>query len=92
MSRCIKMTFSVQRSSEKLLNALQKQALECKLEGFVMASTPETVKIIACGVSADLDTFLDKVDEVIAAQGGQDVIIDPFLKDKDYRGVFRIML
>jgi acylphosphatase len=85
------MTFSVQHSSEKLLNALQKQALECKLEGVVMASTPGTLKIIACGVSADLDAFLDKVDEIIAAQGGHDVIIDPFLKDKDYRGVFRIM-
>lgn len=92
MSRCIKMTFNVQRSDEKLLNAVQTKAHECKLEGFVLASTPETIKIIACGVSGDLDTFLDKVDEIIAAQGGQDVVIDPFLKDKDYRGVFRIML
>ncbi len=91
MSRCIKMTFSVQRPSQKLLDALQKQAQACKLEGFVMASTPENLKIIACGLSADLDNFLDKTDEIIAAQGGHDVIIDPFLKDKDYRGVFRIM-
>ncbi|MBY0109964.1 MAG: hypothetical protein K2X90_02530 [Candidatus Babeliaceae bacterium] len=91
MSRCIKMTFAVQRSNEKFLHALQKQALDCRLEGFVLASTPDTIKIIACGVSADLDAFLDKVDEIIAKHGGQDVVIDPFLKDKDYRGVFRIM-
>lgn len=91
MSRCIKMTFSVQHSSEKLLEAIQKQAQTCQLEGLVMASTLESIKVIACGLSPNLDMFLDKIDEVIATQGGHDIMIDPFLKDKDYRGVFRIM-
>jgi acylphosphatase len=86
------MTFVVPRSDEQLFEKIQKQARSCQLEGFIMASTPTTIKMIACGVSADLDLFLDKIDEVIATLGGQEVAIDPFLKDKDYRGVFRIML
>lgn len=92
MSRCIKMTFSVNRTNDKFLHTLQNQAQKCNLEGLVMANTPETIKIIACGGSSDLEVFLDTIDEIIADQGGHDIMIDPFLKDKDYRGVFRIML
>jgi acylphosphatase len=92
MSRCIKMTFALKRSDEKLFESIQKQARSCNLEGCIMASSPESVKLIACGTSSDLDNFLDHVDEIIAQQNGEHVEIDPFLKDKDYRGVFRIML
>ncbi len=92
MSRCIKMTFVVRRSSEQLFEDIQKYARSSDVEGFVMASTPTTIKMIACGNSENLETFLDRVDDIIARQGGHDVEVDPFLKDKDYRGVFRIML
>ncbi len=92
MSRCIKMTFEVKNGNERLFEEIQKKARECQLEGFIMASSPQAIKMIACGVSADLDLFLDTVDEIIVRQGGKNMEIDPFLKDKDYRGVFRIML
>lgn len=92
MSRCIKMTFEVKNGNERLFEEIQKKAREYQLEGFIMASSPQAIKMIACGVSADLEVFLDTVDEIIVRQGGQNVEIDPFLKDKDYRGVFRIML
>ena len=91
MNRCIKLTFAVKRASDKLLQTLQSQAQENNLEGFGMASAPESVKIIVCGKGTDVDAFLDTVDELIVKHGGQDIAIDPFLKDKDYRGVFRII-
>lgn len=91
MSRCIKMTFNVSKATDKMLQVVQQQALALELEGLVVASTPENVKIVACGSSEKIDSFLDTIDEFIARSGGHNITIDPFLKDKDYRGVFRIM-
>lgn len=81
---------------DKLLERIQEQARSCQLEGVIMASTPKevredvpNVKIITCGSSEDIDIFLDKVGYLIAEH--EQLMIDTFLKDKDYRGVFRIM-
>ena len=92
MSRCIKMAFALDKPSEKFLQAIQKHARTFQIEGLLMAHPGEGLKVIACGEGESIDAFLDALDEVVVKYGGQHISSDSFLKDKDYRGVFRIML
>jgi acylphosphatase len=91
MNKCLKITFTANFSDDFLQSFIQKQAKELDLEGIVQIIGPgRKVRIIACGVKEAVDQFVDTL------QGSdvchlEDIEIEPFLKDKDYRGVFRVI-
>lgn len=90
MKRCLKIVVSI-KVDEALRTFLQKQAAQHAIEGTVHIPDKETVSIIACGESDNLDLFLDEIYKGHRANKPLHVEIEPFLKDKDYRGVFRII-
>ena len=90
MNKCLKVTLSGKLSSS-FGEVLQKHAKKLKVEGTVQAFPESTIRIIACGHKDAVDAFLDELHKAAVAASLQEIEIEPFLKDKDYRGVFRII-
>ncbi len=90
MRQCLKITFSGNCPEGFLRDFVQKNARQCNLEGTGQYSN-DFVRIIICGEKEQIDTFLDllhKDTKEIAPEGFE---IEPFVRDKDYRGVFRVI-
>lgn len=92
MHKCLKITFSGAIPEGFLHNFIQKEAKKLNLEGMVQViATENRIKIIVCGHKDAVDDFVDvlhKGSEKTILEGIQ---IEPFLKDRDYRGVFRVI-
>jgi acylphosphatase len=91
MKKCLKITFICDQPERLLHEFIQKNARNLNLEGTVKAIEPNEISIIACGSKENIDTFLDIVHEGFESYIPENVVIEPFLKEKDYRGIFRIL-
>ena len=92
MNKCLKITFNADFSEGFLQSFVQKQAKKCEVEGTAqVVELGAKVRIIACGLKEQVDAFLDALHKGTAAWTPEDIEIEPFLKDKDYRGVFRVI-
>ena len=90
--KCLKITFASSVPDGFLQDFVQKHAKKLNLEGVVQHITAESrVRVIVCGGKDAVDQFVDLLhngsDQVIL----EDIQIEPHLKDKDYRGVFRVI-
>ena len=87
MNKCLRiMMISDLADSGKAF--VQKQARKFFLEGAVQADEEGKTKIIVFGPKPKVDSFIDSLHK---NKSLNEIEIEPFLKDKDYRGVFRII-
>lgn len=91
MKKCLKITFISDRPEDLLHDFIQKNARMLHLEGTVQITAPNEVAILACGSKENVDAFLDIVHQGFGAFVPENVSVEPFLKEKDYRGIFRIL-
>jgi acylphosphatase len=89
MMQCLRITFPHNDSTDFLHTFIQKNARSLEIEGTAQL-VANHIKIVACGTKDAIDAFLDFLHKE-AAKKSIDLEIEPFLKDKDYRGVFRII-
>lgn len=92
MNKCLKIIIFIKNFENNLTNTIQKLAKKNNLEGFAQFDEGD-IKITICGKKEDVDNFVDKTYKELEALNisSDDVEIEPFIKDKDYRGVFRII-
>jgi acylphosphatase len=74
-----------------LRDFVQKNARDLAIEGTVQVADSNNVTIIACGEKNNIDLFLDIIHQGISLHVPENVMVEPFLKEKDYRGIFRIL-
>lgn len=91
VSKCIKITFTGKPKQDFLQKVIQKHAKTLQVEGLAQGSEDGQFKIIACGDGEKIDSFVDMIHKESVKAILKDIEIEPFLKDKDYRGVFRII-
>ncbi|HLJ31381.1 MAG TPA: acylphosphatase [Candidatus Babeliales bacterium] len=91
MKKCLKITLRAKTAGGGLRDAVQAAARKLDLEGTVQLTDPNELIIIACGLKEKIDDFLDAVHEGFGTYVPEDVHVEPFLKEKDYRGIFRIL-
>lgn len=91
MKKCLKITFISKKSEKLLYDFIQKHARKLEIEGTVQFVEPNEIAIIACGTKENIDTFLDIIHQGFGSYIPEDVHVEPFLKDKDYRGMFRVL-
>jgi acylphosphatase len=91
MKKCLKISFKSHVSDRRLRDSVQTVARKLGIEGTVQFVEPNEIVIIACGPKDDIDGFLDVVHQGFGANAPEDVHIEPFLKERDYRGIFRIL-
>jgi acylphosphatase len=86
MNKCLKITITVEDISF-LHEVIKPHARKMDLEGMVQPIGPVKAVIIACGKKEKVDSFV----ELLQKEAVKDMEIEPFIKDKDYRGVFRVI-
>lgn len=93
MKKCLRITFSADNLPAGFLDDfVKKHALKLTLEGVAQVMPEEgRVKVIACGEKDDVDAFLDVLHKGAHPTYLDDIEVEPFVKDKDYRGVFRVI-
>lgn len=92
MNKCLKIIIFIKQVNNNLSNMIQKIAKKNDLEGFAQLDEND-IKITICGQKENVDDFTDKLYKELEALNinKEDIEIEPFIKDKDYRGVFRII-
>ena len=92
MSQCLHITFTSQKNYSALQETILKKARSLGIEGFAQANTANnTVKVIACGAKNSLEKFVDFLHQESSKDALSDISIEPTLKERDFRGVFRVI-
>lgn len=91
MNKCLRITFNNKISDKFLKDIIQKNARKFDLEGLAHVLGAEAIKIVICGQKENVDAFLDLLIKESTLKKYDSYEIEPFLKDRDYRGVFRII-
>jgi acylphosphatase len=91
MNKCLKITVLIDPLQSFSYDMVQKFARKYQLEGVVQLIDKSKIKIIVSGEKKQVDTFIDTIQKESAGINIQDLEIEPQLKDRDFRGVFRII-
>lgn len=91
MKQCIKIIITGHVQSSLYKEEIQKQAQKLHIEGTLQNYEGEDILIFACGQSDDLDELIDQIYKGTNDIKIRDVVIEPFINEKNYRGVFRII-
>lgn len=92
MHKCLKISFVAGFPEGFLRDFIQKNAQKIGLEGTVqVVSVSRRVRIIVCGSKKKVDEFLDIIHKGSSKHMPEEVEAEAFVRDKDYRGVFRII-
>lgn len=92
MNKCLRITFNASFPEGFLQDVVQVHAKKCNLEGTVqLIPTDNKVRVIVCGDKDNVDKFIDLLHKGSGKIYLEDLQIEPFLKDRDYRGVFRVI-
>lgn len=91
MKRCVKITVSGKVQNVSYRAFAQKKAQVLGIEGTVQNAENGCVVIYGCGPSEQLDTFIDHLYEGTPDTQIKELTVEPFINEKDFRGVFRII-
>lgn len=91
MNQCLRIVFSAKNKLEPLYDFVKKYAQKYELEGIVQTVEDNNIRIIVCGQKEHIEDFLDALHKTAAEKKMEKLEIEPFLKDRDYRGVFRVI-
>ncbi len=91
MRKCLKIKVMGNVQGNSYRSYIQKTAQKHGVEGIVQGAEDSSILIYACGYSDKLDMFIDDLYRGNAEGGIKGLIAEPFVKEKDFRGVFRII-
>lgn len=91
MKQCLRITFSMDVPEDFFQGVVQKSAQQLGLEGTVQRVNDESIKIIICGKHEAVDEFIGHFHKAVGVASVENFQIEPFIKEKDYRGVFRVI-
>jgi acylphosphatase len=90
MSQCLNITLTSD-DPKKVMPVIQKKARASNLEGTAQVTAPSQVTVMVCGQKETINEFVDFLHKEAAKKTIANIEIVPFIKTKDYRGVFRII-
>lgn len=91
MSQCMRINLLIKGDKEHIQALLRKYAHEFKLEGILKSADEHAVKVVACGDAMEIESFMVELNKEFAKDNLNISEVEPFLKDRDYRGVFRVI-
>ncbi len=91
MRKCLKITITGKVQGVAYRATTQKHAHSLNIEGTVQNKEDGTVVIYACGPLENLDKFIDLLYKGTSDSKIDNLSAEPFVNEKDYRGVFRII-
>ena len=91
MKKCLKIHVSGNVQAVGYRLHAQKQATSLNIQGSVQNTDDGNVLIYACGNSVNLEKFIDHLYKGTTDSQIDDLLAEPFINEKDFRGVFRII-
>jgi acylphosphatase len=96
MRKCVKMIITDYHDIDAFYKVLKKRAHMDNIEGVAEPISEEELQIIVHGPKDEVDDFVCAVEDAVSAvadQSNQDsgFMVEPFIKEEDYRGVFRFI-
>lgn len=93
MNKCLRIMLTGEYPPNFMTNFIQKNAKKFDLEGTaqLVSAKENQIRITICGSPQALDDFIDLLYEGTKGFVLHDLEIEPFLKDKDYRQIFRVI-
>lgn len=91
MKQCMRITCMTGTAQDEVRGFIQKYAAQFDLEGLIQPLSGESVRVVVCGSHNAIENFMDILHHGIVEHMLQHFEIEPFLKDRDYRGVFRVI-
>lgn len=91
MNQCMRITFIAEGGKESLHSFVRRQAKEFSLEGVVQPFTDDKVRVIVCGPRDNVEDFIDTLYSGANEKMLDNLRVEPIMKDRDYRGVFRVI-
>ena len=91
MKQCLRITITGTVQGVGYREFVKKNAEQCAVEGTIKNSENGSVIICACGLSENLDKLIDNLYKGSSKSEIKDISIEPFMKDKDFRSVFRVI-
>ena len=91
MKRCLKIRISGNVQSLSYRQFIQKHAQTLNIEGTVQEDAQEGVIVYTCGTVENLDKLIDALYKGTAESHVKEIIAEPFINEKNFRGVFRII-
>ena len=91
MRKCLKIRILGKIQTAAYRAHIQKSAAALGVEGTVQNNADGSIIVYACGLSDILDQFIDALYVGTKDATVQDVLAEPFVNEKDLRGVFRII-
>ena len=90
MAQCLRIRFLCKVSEAFLHTCVQKNAKKLSLEGTAQIDN-NAILIVVCGLKDAINQFVDVLHKELSKKSAEEIEIEPFIKEKDYRGVFRII-
>jgi acylphosphatase len=91
MKRCLKISFDVGPAPPNFLSFLQNCARELGIEGVAQVDETQVITITICGNNNAVEGFLDYIHAGYQEWFPANIVEEPFLSNRDYRGTFRII-
>lgn len=88
--RCLRVGLEIQDVDKFDADFFQKLAKSLEIEGF-MEINGQNIQIHMCGPLNRIDEFMDHIHKIHKRFSNTDLVIEPFLKTKDFRGIFRVI-
>lgn len=90
MKKCVRIICTV-RPKKRFLDLVSQEARMLQLEGVAHVQPPNTLKIVILGSKDEIDDFIDFLHKESLEHDIESIEVEPFIKDRDYRGIFRII-
>jgi len=87
----MRVSFSLSGTHISVLQTFIKdQAAHFLVEGSLQIFSPQNIRVVVCGQKDSIDLFVDALFKTVH-KNCDNVHLEPFLKNRDYRGKFRII-
>lgn len=91
MAKCLKINVSFEGDRQPFQENIASKAKELSLEGILEVVNENQIEISVCGTTEKIDDFIDFIYEEHLNVSAVVIDIEPFIKEKDFRLVFRII-
>jgi acylphosphatase len=91
MKKCLKIKVLGKVQGVSYRAFVQKHAQALGIEGAVQNADDGSIIIFACGLSDCLDKLIDNLYKGNAGSVINDLVTEPIINEKNFRGVFRII-
>lgn len=91
MKKCLKITIHGKIQSVSYCAFVQKHAQKLGVEGTIKKADDGGLLMYVCGAHDALEGLIDQLYKGTSKVRPEDVFIEPFVSEKDFRGAFRVI-